>query len=525
MTGIYLIPHLLILGLLTAGTLSVQNKCSGQRCGKHWVFGLNGMRLLLLAETLLFVKLAWIGTGVGAVIYLRHGLDLAGMLAGIAGLALLVAALHRSELRVEAPEQAAAATAKEHARNEQVRRDAADAARAKAEFMHNLNYELRTPLTSVLGLTTLLATDTSASERTLHLEALQQSSSELMQFVESVLEFIDADNERFELDPVRFSLRARLQHFFTDVAKQASNAQVQCSLAIDSEVPDRLRADHMRLTRVLSLLFAEVLAHAQPGGQVSLEIQEQGSDASDTVLTFLLRAERLSLSAETIVAWREAAGFGAADAPASSSAIIRAARLVALFGGELDISSPMAQLVELKFSAKLARYDAVERKIESAATLLPHAAHAHLDLRVLLVEDNLLNQVVAERLLTRMGCTVKAAEDGNRALELLGSSEFDVVLLDCELPGIDGYQVATLFRKMEDGQSHRTPIIALTAHTSELQRKQCLEAGMDEFMAKPIDMDQLLNSLRAIDQKTSRRSSPRKKYPVFFVETKDKPMC
>ena len=379
----------------------------------------------------------------------------------------------------------------------QARHAVLDAARAKAEFVANVSHEVRTPMTAILGMTDLaLETELTAEQRE-YLTAVRSAADELLALLEDLLDFSALDACRLAVQRVPFSLRESVGDSVRTHEPRAQDRDLALTCEIAPSVPDAVVGDPRRLRQVIEKLVDNAIKFTGQGG---VAVRVDAEVAADEVLLHCSVAdtgigiprEQQETIFEPFVqgdgsATRRYGGTGLGLAIASD--------VVQLMGGNIWVESEAGRGSTFHFTARLAQ--------EPLSPPAPDRRPAPLrggagGLHVLLAEDNAVNRKVAVRLLQKRGHTVVAVEDGRQALRALDGERFDVVLMDVQMPEMDGFEATAAVRARERVEGGHLPIVALTAYAMKGDRERCLEAGMDAYVAKPVNADELFATLERL---------------------------
>ncbi len=360
---------------------------------------------------------------------------------------------------------------------------AAAADRAKSEFLANMSHEIRTPMGGILGVTDLLADQELPAEARKQVELVRSSAEALMSVIDDILDFSKIEAGMMAFEEIDFPLRDTLIRTHELLRPRALDKGLDYRLILDERLPERVRGDPTRLSQVVMNLISNAIKFTLEGEvEVHADLAGQGGDRAR--IRVVVRDTGIGLAPEDRETLFEP--FTQADSSTSRRfggtglglAISR--RIAEAMGGGLRLrdTSPEGSVFECIFEFR----EAMEGEASGSAPRT--AGPAFAGHRILLVEDEPVNRMVAVKLLEKLGCRVEVAENGRQALERFAPGSFDMVLMDCQMPEVDGYEATRRLRRREGGRKP-TPIVAVTAHAMRGDRKKCLAAGMNDYISKP----------------------------------------
>jgi signal transduction histidine kinase len=372
-------------------------------------------------------------------------------------------------------------------------RRAEEANVAKAQFLATISHEIRTPMNGVLGTTELLLdTPLMPSQRRL-VETAHLSATALLTLIDDVLDLSRMQASKLTLNPTTFELRALVNDAVDLMATTARDKPIDFGCALSPDLPERVEGDPVRLRQVLVNLLHNAVKFTERG-RITLEVRERGAADGAVRVRFEVRDTGIGIAADQFDSVFDA--FTQVDASSTRKhggsglglAIVK--EIADLMGGEVGVDSRVDEGSTFWFEVPLRLVAPRSTEPErGGAGDVPSA-------RILVAEDDAVSQLVVATMLKKMGCAVDVVADGEAAARSAASVHYDLILMDCHMPGIDGFAATQRIRSDVGGRSARTPIVALTADALAGDRERCLEAGMDDYMTKPVAAAQLAGTIR-----------------------------
>jgi signal transduction histidine kinase/CheY-like chemotaxis protein len=366
---------------------------------------------------------------------------------------------------------------------------AENATKAKSEFLANMSHEIRTPLNAILGFVDLLKTQVKDKVALKHVGIIDQSSKSLLQIIEDILDFSKIESGNLLIEDISFNLHDEIKLLIKLFSAKCLEKHISLHLDIDKSVPEYIKSDPLRIKQIVSNLISNAIKFTDEGkniyvdlsyksGDLHISVRDEGRGIAKDKLSVIFEAFKQEDTSTT----RKYGGTGLGLAISS--------KIVNMLGGVLSVKSKENEGSVFYFSIPVHISQKTLKDSEQISERTKFDGH------ILLVEDNRPNQMLMEIVLKKAGLTYKIANDGLEAIDAFQKEKFDIILMDENMPNLNGIDATKKILDIEYKENlEHTPIVALTANALKGDRERFLEAGMDEYLTKPINKKELIRIL------------------------------
>lgn len=371
---------------------------------------------------------------------------------------------------------------------------AEESVKTKEQFLANMSHEIRTPMSAIIGFTNLIADTKLSEEQKEYIDTINYSARNLLTIINDILDFSKIKSGKLTLEEVSIDLTKLIHSIFSTFEPEANKKGIILIRNVEKDVPLFLKGDSVRLNQILMNLFSNAIKFTETG-HIKLDIKACGKSNDAHLLEFSVQDTGIGIPANKLQSVFESFTQASSDTTRKYGgtglglAIVK--DLVEMQGGRIKAENNQGPGTTFTFTISLKEEQIKQTdKMETGK----NGAEKHQglqDVTILLTEDNKFNQLLAKRVLDKMGCIVDIAENGREAVEKIKTRTYDVVLMDIQMPEMDGYEATRFIRTQMEGPASKIPIMAMTAHALNDEGSKCILAGMNDYISKPFEPDVL----------------------------------
>jgi PAS domain S-box-containing protein len=376
-----------------------------------------------------------------------------------------------------------------------------EASAAKSDFLTNMSHEIRTPLNGVIAMSELMGMTEMTGEQLEMLQTVQSSASHLLSIVDDILDFAKVESGNLRVEHVKFDLQDIVEQSIRSVMPFAEAKSLKVTTSLPAHLRNSFNGDPGRICQVLLNLIGNAIKFTEKG-EVSVALSASKVINGKSVVRFEVSDTGIGIPTNQLdklfKAFSQADGSMTRKYGGTGLGLSIAHGLIDLMDGEIGVDSIEGQGSKFWFTVPLEMIGVEKKQVIAATTQTIADIPSISGMHILVAEDNAVNQTIAKAMLTKLGATCEVVENGKLALEALESGKYDLILMDCQMPEMDGYEATRTIRLNESADIQTIPIVALTAHAMAGDREKCLDAGMDDYLTKPIHMKNLAQAISDI---------------------------
>ena len=375
---------------------------------------------------------------------------------------------------------------------------------AKTQFLANMSHEIRTPMNGILGMLQLLMHTELDEKQGHYVQKGYDCANYLLKLLGDILDFTKIESGKLELENIDFDLREEVESFLVLFGVQCKQKNIELSKYFDKKIPQRLVGDPNRIKQVLHNIANNAIKFTPSGGKIAIEFKATPSIGNQFLLAASISDTGIGIPPESQLKIFNI--FSQADESTTRKfggtglGLAISKQLVEQMGGNITVDSKLGQGTTFTFTVKLekSQIQQTHEKIDENEAKPSVVKKVQYNSQILIVEDDEMNQEIARDVLTLFGCHVKTAPSGKQAIKAFQEDKYDLILMDCQMPEMDGFETTEAIRRLEslNETDDKSIIIALTANAQKGTKDRCLAAGMDDCLLKPLKIQELSGVLQ-----------------------------
>ena len=375
---------------------------------------------------------------------------------------------------------------------------AEDTAKMKEQFLANMSHEIRTPMNGIIGLTRILLGTSVSDEQLKYLMSIKTCSDNLLVIINDILDLSKIEAGKMNFENVAFNVEEIITHTFELFEPKANEKSISLSYTIDKAIPTAILGDPTRLSQITNNLVSNAIKFTSSGG-VSVDVKVRSDRDENLTIDFEVTDSGIGIPESSLASVFESFTQASSDTTrkfgGTGLGLTIVKKLIELQGGNIGIRSTVGKGTTFFFHLTFGR--ASQEEIDRSGT------DAELDidmtnLNILIAEDNSINQMIIKKVFADWGATIDLADNGKICVEKLQQGKYDIILMDIQMPEMDGNAAARMIRTELTEPFRSIPIMAMTAHATSSEKQKCFDSGMNEYISKPFDPGELKRKIAAL---------------------------
>ncbi|MBK5285713.1 MAG: response regulator [Bacteroidia bacterium] len=385
---------------------------------------------------------------------------------------------------------------------------AEETSRIKQEFLANMSHEIRTPMNGIIGIADILSKTKITNEQRKYLQSIISCSENLLYIINDILDLSKIESGKMTFEKMPFSLNEVIDNTLMIFSREASAKNIKLTVESDKKIPKVVSGDYVRLSQVLNNLIGNAIKFTS-SGEVNLSVQSVNETRENVTLIFKVKDSGIGIPKEKLQTIFESFTQGGSDTTrkfgGTGLGLTIVKKLLKMQGGTISVESAEGVGSIFKFTLPVNKVSAEKiKQVKEASTEINQTEVNNMN--ILVAEDNEMSRLIINKHFTDWKINFRFAKNGNEAVALVKANYFDLILMDIQMPVMDGYEATRQIRNELSYSKASVPIVAMTAHATDTERIKCMNAGMNDYLSKPFRTEELQKKIRAYSRNTASQS-------------------